>query len=246
MAKYAHIGKGKVYLGKVGEQKRRISPSSRFAVVADVEKKELPVWETGGGGNEDTLERINNVTIELNLHNLSPENVGLALFGSATAITAGAVSAEAHVAHHDGLVLFDFLPDESQTITITGSGGSPTHTVDVDYTIEGSGIVPIAGGGITDGSTIEASYTKLAGDAVEALLSTGDEFELILDGVNEAKADRKFNVHAFRFKPSAGQRLELIGDDFAGMPISGEVLRDSSKTGSGVSQFLKANFALAA
>ncbi len=245
MADRSYIGKGKVYLGPYGGGGALVSVGncSRLELSIDEEKKELLDFTSAGGGKANVVSRITGVTVGMTLHDISPENLAKALRGTSSAVTAAAVTNEAHTAYKGGLVVFDNLPDPAQPVTVTGAGGTPTYTEGTDYVRTRTGIEVLAGGGIADGSTIEVDYTKAASDVVEALTQAGAEFTLVFDGLNEAQGGKAVSVRLHRVKFSPAQGLGFIADEFAGLELTGEVLKDESITGSGLSQYLQVTLA---
>jgi hypothetical protein len=117
--------------------------------------------------------------------------------------------------------------------------GKTALVVDVDYTVGPAGIT-FTSTGINNGEPAQVSYTRKAGNAVEALTSSGKEYEILFAGVNDARSGAAFNVRAYRFKPSPAQNIALIGDDYAALEVTGKLIKDSSKTGAGISQYFKA------
>jgi hypothetical protein len=83
-------------------------------------------------------------------------------------------------------------------------------------------------------------YTKKAGNAVEALLNSAQEYEIFFDGLNEARSGKAATIHAFRVKLGAAKDLALIGEDYAVLELEGAVLKDTSKNGTTISQYFKA------
>ena len=242
MAEQSFIGKGSMYLGPKTGVKRAIGNASALTFAADEEKKDLLDFQNAGGGKANSISRITGVTMDLTAVELSPENIALAIRGSVTAVTAGAVTGEALTAHLDGLVRFANIPDPAVAPVITGSGGTPTYTEGTDYTVVGAGIIPLGTGTITEGLALEAGYTKAAGNVVQAMVDSSSEFEMIFDGLNEAQSGKRVVVQAYRVKFSPGQNVAWIGDNFAELQISGEVLKDTTITGGGLSQFYKVDF----
>jgi hypothetical protein len=78
---------------------------------------------------------------------------------------------------------------------------------------------------------------------IEAMTGSGDEYELIFDGLNEAETDKAVIIRVYRVKWSPTSGLGFIGDDFGELPLEGSVLVDSTKVGAGISQYFKATFA---
>lgn len=144
-------------------------------------------------------------------------------------------------------------PSFSTTMGATFTDGTATFRVvgitaalteDTNFIASGGGItldatVP----NIYDGENVLVSYTKKASDAVEALLNSAQEYELFFDGVNDARSGKSTTVHAFRVKLGAAKDLSLIGEDYAALELEGKVLKDTSKNGTSVSQYFKAQIA---
>lgn len=94
-----------------------------------------------------------------------------------------------------------------------------------------------------DGLPVKVDYVPVPQVNLEALTSTGQEFRMVFDGLNEAQSGKPVKVRALRFKPSPTQGLDWIGDEFAEMTIEGGLLADPSVTGAGVSRFMKVQMA---
>jgi len=123
------------------------------------------------------------------------------------------------------------------TVTWT-CAGKTALVADTDYEIRGAGVYVFETATIA-GETWTLGYTKAAADVVQALVNSGKEYEMIFDGLNEARSGKKTRVTAYRVKPGALAQLGLIGEEYAGAEVTGEVLQDSSKTGAGVSKYFK-------
>ena len=123
------------------------------------------------------------------------------------------------------------------TVTWTDRGAFAA-VADTDYEVRPEGIF-VLGGGIPDGCPVEISYTYGAYDLVQALTSGSSIFELSFGGLNEANSNSPVVVDLFRVQLSAASDLGFISDDFASLELTGKVLSDSSKTGTGISRYLK-------
>ncbi len=74
---------------------------------------------------------------------------------------------------------------------------------------------------------------------IEALTTGAQTFQMVFAGVNEAATGKTVTVTVHRAKIGAAQGLGFIGDEFAALEITGEVLIDTSIVGAGLSQFFK-------
>ena len=97
MADFSYIGAGKLFMRVVGAAAGFVHVGNvsalSFAISEDV--KELKDYTQGGGGTYNSVRRISGVEASMTLHDLSADNLALAVFGNTNAIAAGAVSAEA-------------------------------------------------------------------------------------------------------------------------------------------------------
>lgn len=124
------------------------------------------------------------------------------------------------------------------TVTWT-CAGKTAAVLNTDYEVRGAGIFVYTAATIA-GEVWTAGYTRAGTDVVQALTNSGKEYEMIFDGLNEARSGKRTRVNAYRVKVGALASLGLIGDEYAAMEVKGKLLKDSSKTGNGVSQYFKA------
>ena len=237
-----YVGKGTIYVEEVGSTTGLLplGNCSGLSLAFNEDKKEQKDYQGAGGAVVNTVSRIDSVVASITaLDVLNPENLALALRGLVNTVAGGAVASEAHTAQLGAINPLVQLPDMSQTVTVTGSGATPTYTQGTDYTLANGGIVVIDGGTITAGLAIEVSYTGLASYNVEGINQSGKEYKVYFDGLNEADSGKPVMVTCHRVKFSPTTALELIGDEFANLPFTFDILKDSSIVGVGESQFIK-------
>lgn len=238
MADKSYIGKGIVYKDGID-----IGNVSALSLSIDQEELTLPNYRTGGGGNYNSLSRINSVGITMTLHDYSAANLAAALFGGSSAVTAAAVTDESIAAPAsltgNPLVETAFIIDTDETVTVTSDPAGTTYTAGTDYTVTAAGILIISGGGISAEDDLLITYTKKAVDVVEGVTTTAQEVELTFVGLNEAQSGTPVVVKVHRGKFSPTQELPLIGDEFAALELTGECLADTSITTAGLSQYVK-------
>ena len=62
---------------------------------------------------------------------------------------------------------------------------------------------------------VKVSYTPLKSNMIQALVESGREFILFMQGLNDAQEGLPFNIRVHRVKFSPAQNLGFISDDFA-------------------------------
>jgi hypothetical protein len=238
MSDYSYIGSGRIYL-EDNDDTLGLLPVGNcsaldFGITEDT--KELKDYTQPGGGTYNEVKRISAVECKMTLHDLSPDNIARAIYGISTAVASGTVTDESHASVVEGaFVATTFLPTSITTVKV----GATTMTETTDYIKRPGGIEIVAGGGINGGDTVLITYAKAGADVVQALLTSGKEYKMIFDGLNEARSGKKTRITVHRCKVGAAQNLSLIGDDYAALEVSGKCLKDTTKDGSTVSQYFK-------
>lgn len=123
------------------------------------------------------------------------------------------------------------------TVTLT-CAGRVAPVAGTDYEVRAGGVFAYAGRTIA-GETWTVNYTATTIDVVQALVNSGGEYELVFDGLNEARSGKRTRVRAYRVKIGALQSLGLIGEEYAGLEVSGKLLKDTAIVGAGVSQYFR-------
>lgn len=230
------IGSGKFYLDG-----RRLGNCSEAKLSYSIDTKTLPNYE-GGGGNLDSIDKITGVALDLTCFNWSAQNIAMALAATVGEETAAAVTNEAHKMGKNTLVDTAFMIDVSQPVLVkTVTPAATINQVDANgkpnYEITPAGVVFLGGADVKDDTAVTIDYKKAPHYLVQALLATGKEFKLVMDGMNDAAAT-PVTVRVWRFKPAPSDGMNLISDDFASFTVKGQVLADVSKP-QGKSQFFE-------
>lgn len=238
---YSYLGSGKIrireYQAAAGLVEIGNCSKLDYSVTEDTKK--LVDFTQPGGGTYNQVNRISSVDLTFTAHDLSPANIARGLYGTTSPVTAAAVTDEVHTAYLGSFIQLNSLP--SAIGTVKDSAGTTTYVLGTDYTVDVGGInIPAAGSAITDASTVKITYTKAATDVVQALVTSGKEYEIVFHGLNEARSGKVSVIQTFRVKLTAFKQMSLIGADYAGLDFTGNVLKDSTKVGGGLSQYLKA------
>ena len=238
MADFSYLGSGRVYLRDRSATTGlvEVGNCSALSFAVTEETKELRDYTQPGGGTYNEVKRITAVECQITMHDMSALNLSRALYGSTSSVTTATVTDEAHNDVNPGeFVATTFMP---ASITAVKEGAT-TLVANTDYEVRAGGIYIIPGGAIAAGDDITITYSKAATDVVQALTGSGKEYELVFDGLNEARSGKKTRVTAHRVKIGALASLGLIGEEYAAIEATGKLLKDTAITGAGVSQYFK-------
>lgn len=246
---YSYIGSGRTYVREVGTTGPRIDIGNCSALSFSPQEEELTLRDhmNPGGGTRNEVRRLTGVETSMTMHDLSPGNLQRALRGTATAIEAGTVTEEEVVAQVGGFIPLEFLP---LAVTSVFDLETPAMEYDegVDYEVRSGGIfIPegsaIAAPTVTDGvaePNVGVAYSYGDQDKVEALTETGKIYEMVFAGLNEARSGKQVRVQAYRVSQGLLQQLALLGEDYGAGEVTGKLLSDPTKSGTGVSRYFKA------
>lgn len=228
---FSYIGVGQVFVGG-----RPVGNVSTLTFAVQSETRELRDYQNPGGGTANSLDRITSVEVTMAMRDFVAENLALATNGAVSDVTSGSATDESHTATLDQLIRLDNMDPSSVVVTSDPSG--TTYTEGTDYEVNAAGVVPLSGGSISDQDPILITYDYSARRVIEAIVASGQEFEMVFAGLNEAQSGKAVVIDAWRVKFSPAQSLDWIGDDFGELNLTGRVLKDASKTGS-LSQYFR-------
>lgn len=236
---YSYIGVGRVYLRDRNQSNSglvEIGNCSNLVFSVDEEVKELQDYRTPGGGTLNEVRRIKGVTAQVTLAQIDPVNLARALYGTAASVAAGTVTNETAVAIKGALVPTAYANPTS--VVVKDETGTTTYVEGEDYVVKPAGIFITDDSSIGNGATIKINYNYSKQDIVQALAGSQGEFELLFEGLNEARSGKPVIVRAWRFRPGALKKLDLIGNDYASLELEGKVLADDTQP-AGISRYFK-------
>lgn len=239
MATQSGILKGTPYLGIFGASNPLLPAgnTSKCSYSIETEDKELPDYQNPGGGLDDNFTRLKSSKIAFSFRHMKKHVLELATGGVATTQAPGAVTAEAH---NDivlgGLIVF--LKAQDLALSCTVKKGATTYAEGTDYTRVRAGIIPLATGTMVALDDITVDYTALAAESIEGQINLTREYHVIFDGINERSGNAVLGDW-YRVKFGPAKNIEFIGDDFISFDVEGVLLKDETKTGTGVSQYYK-------
>ena len=247
MANNYTLGKGKIYFDpfttgtttKTGERYLGNCPS--FELSVDSETLEHFSSESGiqEKDAEVILRIIRSGTIQCD--NMSEDNVALFIIGTSSTVTQTAtpvadepISAVLQGRYYQ-LGVSASNPSGVKgvsSVTVTGSGGTPTYTVTTDYTLDANmgQIYIVPGGGISDSTNIEVDYTPNANSRtqVESASLTATEGCLRFVSDNPQGTNRDYYGPKVKMKPTGA--YQLIGEEWMTMTFEVEFTKLDTNT----------------
>ena len=244
---------------------REVGSALALQSIGGIEELTLAIDETkitqantssSGGGNRAVVYRINEMTLTAKLQDLNPINLARSLRAMHTEVAAGTVTDEVATARAGGLTRLAHL--QPATVVVRGAADAVVSAAG-NFEVRPEGLFwyddsaaitaakaawVIANPGLEPedfpGLAIEVDYAHSGYDVLQALTAAAPILEMSFSGVNEAQEDAPSVVDFWRVQLSATKGLNLISAGaFAELDIEGEVLRDPTKTGAGVSKYYK-------
>lgn len=230
-------GRGQIYLGLVGAALYPVGNADKCEFSAKEDSDKVVDFTKGGGGTYASSSAISEAGLSVSLVDHNPRNLAIALLGAATAVVGGSVINEAVAADPGAFVPLAHVG--ASAVTVTNTAGTTTYTAGTDYVVKGAGLFIPETTTIPAAATIHVDYTYPAQTDIQALLASGAEYRVVIDGLNDADSGKPHVIEAFRWKPGATSGLALIADKMGRLTLQGEIVADDTKTGAGVSQYVR-------
>lgn len=237
---YPYLGSGKIYARVAGAAAglMELGNASKLELAVKEDKQKQKDFTKPGGGTYTSVSRIDTVTVQMTLSDLNKTNVARAVFGTESAVAGDTVTDEVVKAYKGALV--PLAHPNPTNVVVTNSAGATIYAEDTDYEVRPGGIFVLAAGAIVDAQDLKVDYTFAAYHKVEAMTQGAITLELHFEGLNEANSDKPVIVDIYRAQLSPTKALSLLGDKFADLQIEAEVLKDTTKVGTGISQYFRA------
>lgn len=239
------LGKGRVFFdpynsngATTGERYLGNCPSVELTV--DNETLEHFSSESGIQEKDDeVLLRVTRTTT-ITCDNLSEENLALFLIGGTATISQTATpvvdeSITVKKSRHYQLGVSSSNPSGVKgvsSVTVTGSGGTPTYVLDTDYSLDADlgRIYILPGGSITDDSVILVDYTPTANSrtqvASQSLTAVEGALRFVAD--NPKGTNRDLYAPKVQLKPNGS--FQFIGEEWMQVGFTIEFLKKDSTT----------------
>lgn len=235
--------RGKFYMRRYGVQDavfKEMGNASAFAINHDVTEITQEDF-TGLGGNACAISYINSATLAMTLNCLKKDNLAIAFQGTVNNLEAEDSATEEHEVEELGaLIPLGFIPKKGTVVVTDGATPTPETFVEgEDFIVTSAGIIPLVGGSITTNDTLEVTYTYGIGSVVEGITTGQQVYEILFDGINygeDGEQEVVLRVWRVKFGPTATFNL-LTAGEFASLEVTGQILKDDTKVGTGVSKY---------
>lgn len=205
----------------------RLGNSSVLTLNVSEETKDLTDYQDAAGGLAASFKRVQTVTGQIDMRDITAANLALALWGTTAILATTAIVGEAHKIYPSAFIPTNRLINT--TVAPVVKKGATTISTS-DYTVSKAGILIasiISTGGVISGDAITIDYTPVAGNDVQALVNTAPLKSMHFEGVNQV--DGKYvNLRIWQIKLGAPKNIAMIGDDFATLSMEFSVVKDST------------------
>lgn len=222
--------------------------NAQAAINIEEEEQTLPDYQSVSGGNACSVKDISGVELALTLYDLKLQNLAMAVFGSydVNAADTDFVEEDVKVFADGALIPLLHIPTVGTVVVVEGA---TTYTEGTDYEVLGAGIRVIAGSpletAVNAGSgtpkfiTVDTiTYDYGNEDVVEGLVTSGKNFEIVIDGTNRVTGKKEvWRMWNVQFGPVTG--LNIITREFGSFELAAEILKDETIVGVGLSQYVQ-------
>lgn len=189
-----------------------------------------------GGGTHAEMRRVTGVKFKAKLADLNIVNMARALLGTISPEDAGTVTNKAYTARLGGLIPLPHINVSNLVL----KKGAATVTAAGNYMLLPEGIsVSATAAGLIDSDAVTVSYDYADQVVIEALTTKAPELTLRFGGLNEADSGRSVIMDMWRVSQGVTKQLTLLKKGFGALDIEGEVLQDPTKTGVGISRYMR-------
>lgn len=189
-----------------------------------------------GGGTHAEMRRVTGVKFKAKLADLNIVNMARAVLGTISPQDAGTVVDAAHTVKLGGLI--PLLHINVTSLVIKKGATAVASSGNFDLYPEGIWVRPDAVG-LTEDDAITVSYSYADQVVIEALTAKVAELTLRFGGLNEADSGRPVVMDLWRVSQGITKQLTLVKKGFGALDIEGEVLQDPTKTGVGISRYMR-------
>ena len=239
---YALRGGGKLYIRDIGSTGAWDYFGESHTVEQNIETENVEIMNTESCTQSvgKTTAKSSKLTLNFETDEYSPETIALAFLGTQASGTVAAVTAEAVVIASANLGGYHDLGHFNiDTAVVQDDADTITYVMGTDYTLDTqSGMLGIiTGGAITEADELHVAVTttEYVSATVQYLDNVSVEKELRFIGC-PSSGDAML-IDFYKVSISANGAVGVKGDEFISIAMTGVCASDSSKAGTGISEF---------
>lgn len=225
---------------------RKVGNVSSLSLSIDYEQKQVLNLGKGNYEADCSVCIVNSVDFSMTMNCFSDENLKEALLGDVKKVTASTEPVTDHVVCPTSEVPFEcgtLIPFNAPgvdcaSVVITRTDDNSVLTEGVDYTCDSCGVSLLTGFALPANVGLQLQY-GYAEDytCIEPLTRSCQNVHLTFKGCNIANNNSPFIVDLYNVKLSPTSTLDLIGEDFSTLELTGTLEPDNSITGEGFSKY---------
>lgn len=194
-----------------------------------------------GGGTHAELRRVTGVTFKAKLADLNTTNLTRALRGTLSEQNAGTVTDAPYTATLGALLPLPHTGVSSLVVKKGETAGAATTvTAAGNFELRPEGVwLQEGASGIANADKLWLSYSHADQVVIEALTAATPQLYIRFAGLNEVDSGKPSVVDLWRVSQGVAKQLALITKGFTTLDIEGEVLKDPTKTGAGISPYMR-------
>ncbi|EQM66113.1 hypothetical protein QYE80_08115 [Pseudomonas tohonis] len=198
---------------------------------------------TGGTYAKD--ERVTSMTIAINFREFISSVMATLLWASVKDVPSAVQPPESVVVKVGMTSVLTKMPLEITALVEDTTDPDPEEFDLDNIKMTGAGFEVLEGGdlataiGSKDNFKVKVTYKCADYDEIQALVNSGEEWEILFEGANGSGTKGRVNNRYWRCKFGLVESLDWISvEDYMGMQATAEVLADESRVGDSMSQYM--------
>jgi hypothetical protein len=193
-----------------------------------------------GGGTHAELRRVTGVLFKAKLADLNIVNYTRASRATMTPEDAGTVEDAPFIATLGSLIPLPHSGVSSLVVKVGATAGAAVAVDAAGYELSPEGVwLKDNAAGVMNADKLWLSYSFADQVVIETLTGGAPELYLRFAGLNESDGGKPSIIDMWRVSQGVAKQLDLIKKGFTTLDIEGELLKDPTKTGDGISQYMR-------
>lgn len=193
-----------------------------------------------GGGTHAELRRVTGVMFKASLADLNIVNYTRATRATMTPEDAGTVVDAPYIATLGSLIPLPHSGVSSLVVKVGATAGAAVAVDAAGYELLPEGVwLNEDAAGVGNDDKLWLSYSFADQVVIETLTASAAELYLRFGGMNEVDGGKPSIIDMWRVSQGVAKQLDLIKKGFTTLDIEGELIKDPTKVGAGISQYMR-------